>query len=120
MPELEPPTLGEVMRQLDRVLAQLAQIAVEMKQDRADAAKIYVRQDLYLANRQADGAVVADLHGDITKNRAEVDSEIEALKATRERDALQRRQMQMWLGGITVTLLLGLAGLVVSIMTLVR
>lgn len=108
------------MRQLDRVLAQLSEIAAEMKQDRADAAKTYVRQDLYLANRQADSAVVADLHGDITKGRAEVDAELDAIKTARDRDAQQRRQIQMWLGGITVTLLLGLAGLVISIVTLVR
>lgn len=108
MPDLDPPHLGEVMRRLDGVVSQLSQIAAEMKQDRAEAAKTYVRQDLYIANRQADGAVVADLNGDL-----------HALRADRDRDAQQRRQILMWLGGLTVTFLLGIAGIVVSIVTLV-
>ena len=107
MTDLEPPTLSEVMRRLNDVAKQLAQIAAEMKQDRADAARTYVRQDLYLAQRQADAAVVADLNGDI-----------QAIKVERDRDAAQRRQMLMWLGGLTVTVLIGLAGLVVSILSL--
>lgn len=105
MPDLDPPHLGEVMRRLDGVVSQLSQIAAEMKQDRAEAAKTYVRQDLYLAQRQADLSVTADIHGDI-----------QALKAERERDHQQRRQMVMWLGGLTVTVLLGIASIVVSIL----
>lgn len=108
MPDLEPPTLGEVMRRLEHIVSQLATITVEMKQDRADAAKTYVRQDLYIAQRTADAAVVADLNGDLA-----------SMKKERDREAGQRRQMLMWLGGLTVTVLLGIAGLVVSILTLV-
>lgn len=105
MTDLDPPHLGEVMRRLDGVVSQLSQIAAEMKQDRAEAAKTYVRQDLYLAQRQADQSIVADLHGDI-----------QAIKSERDRDAGQRRQMVMWLGGLTVTVLLGIASIVVSIL----
>lgn len=108
MTELDPPHLGEVMRRLDSVVAQLSQIAAEMKQDRAEAAKTYVRQDLYLAQRQADAAVVADLNGDI-----------QSIKSDRTGDQQQRRQMLMWLGTLTVTTLLTVAGLVISILTLV-
>ena len=105
MAELDPPTLGEVMRRLDSIVAQLGQIAAELKQDRSDAARTYVRQDLYLAQRQADAAVTADLQGDI-----------QSIKTDRNRDAQQRRQMVMWLAGLTVTVLLGIASIVVSIL----
>lgn len=105
MPELEPPTLGEVMRRLDNIVTELGKIASEMKQDRLDAAKTYVRQDLYVAQRQSDQAVTADVHADI-----------QALKAERARDQQQRRQMNMWLAGLTVTVLLGIASIVVSIL----
>lgn len=104
MPDLEPPTLGEVLRRLEQIAMQLANIANEMKHDRADNAKTYLRQDLYLAQRQADAAVVADLNGDI-----------QGLKGDRVKDQQQRRQMNMWLAGLSVTVLLGIASIVVSI-----
>lgn len=104
---LDPPTLGEVMRRIDDLVTQIAVLAGEMKQDRAESAKTYVRQDLYLAQRQADSSVVADLNG-----------EIQTMKNERVREQAQRRQMVMWLGGLTVTVLFGIAGLLVSILTL--
>lgn len=105
MPDLEPPTLGEVMRRLDNIVSQLGTIASEMKQDRLDAAKTYVRQDLYLAQRQADQAISADLHSDI-----------QSIKSDRAKDQQQRRQMNMWVAGLTVTVLLAIAGMVVQIL----
>lgn len=63
----DEPTLGEVMRRLDETSKQLAELAGQMREDRNHAAQTYVRQDVYLAQRQADQAVVADLQGDVSR-----------------------------------------------------
>lgn len=100
----DEPSRGEIVRRLDRIDAQQAEILRELKADRAEVAKTYVRQDVYLAQRKGDAAVLADLHGDLGEVRRE-----------REKDIAWRRQVLLWLGGITITLLLGIAGLVVSL-----
>ncbi|HET7303639.1 MAG TPA: hypothetical protein VFJ12_03685 [Segeticoccus sp.] len=67
----DEPTLGEVMRRLDETSRQLADLAGQMREDRNHAAATYVRQDVYVAQRQADHAVVADLQTDIASVRSE-------------------------------------------------
>lgn len=77
----DEPTLGEVMRRLEETSRQLADLAAQMRDDRAHAAQTYVRQDVYLAQRQADHAVVADLQGDIKAVDTKVDSTETARRA---------------------------------------
>lgn len=116
---LDPPTLAELMRRLDEMAVRQEKILDEIKQDRAAMASTYVRQDVYMAERQMANAVAADIRTDVTQLETSTDREIKAIKDERKADQAQRRQMLMWLGGLTVTVLLGIAGLIVSITTLV-
>lgn len=61
----DEPTPGEIMRRLDEVARQMTELARTMAEDRKHSAQTYVRQDVYIAQRQADHAVVADLSGDV-------------------------------------------------------
>lgn len=77
----DEPTLGEVTRRLEEITRQLTEIAGQMREEQARAAQTYVRQDVYNANRQADHAVVADLHGDIAAVATKLDGTESARKA---------------------------------------
>ena len=98
----DEPTIGEVIRRLDSIAAQLTEVVKEIKDDRADNAKTYVRQDVYVAQQQTAQAVVADVHGDIAALRADHDREINAIKAQRTADSNFRRQVLLGfaLGGV--------------------
>lgn len=78
---VDEPTLGEVMRRLDETARQLSEIARQMRDDRVHAAQTYVRQDVYLAQRQADHAVVSDLQSDISAVGTKLDGTEAARKA---------------------------------------
>lgn len=117
----DEPTMGEVMRRLDEVSRQMLELAREMKDDRQVNAATFVRQDVHLAQRQADQAVVADLHHDIGNVKAEIgsvktdfDREIDTVKADRNADIAFRRQVLLAfaVGGLTelVTIALAVAG----------
>lgn len=82
----EEPTLGEVVRRLDEVSRQLASVVHDIKDDRSQNAATYVRQDVYVAQRQADLAVSADLHGDVTKLKADLEHEQQMMRADFERE----------------------------------
>ena len=114
-PPINEPTLGEVLRRLDDVARQLGEISREIKEDRAIAAGTYVRQDVYMAERTAQSAIVADLHGDIQSAKTELRGEVQALKAQRQTDTAARRQVWLAIGGVAATSLLGIAALVVNI-----
>ena len=94
----DEPTLGEVLRRLDEVSRQLIDTSREMKEDRKSAAATYVRQDVYIAQRQADAAVLADTHGDI-----------QSIKDDRRKDADWKRQQNLFLAGLTITALVSIA-----------
>lgn len=111
------PTLGEVLRRLDEVSRQMSEMAREMKADRADAAKTYVRQDVYMAERHASQSIVADLHGDIQAAKSELGGEIKTLKDERKADVQARRQLWLALGSLAVTSLLAIIGLIVNYST---
>lgn len=114
MTPINEPTLGEVLRRLDEVSRQLIDIVREIKEDRVDAAKTYVRQDVYIAERQASNAVVADLHGDIQSVKGELGREIRGIKDDRKSDLGWRRQMWLAIGGLAVTTLIGIIGLIIN------
>ena len=61
----DDPQPGEIMRRLDEVSRQLADIGRRMDEREKQAAATYVRQDVYMANRQMDQAVTAVLQGDV-------------------------------------------------------
>src|SRR5690348_17825354 len=68
------PTMGEVMRRLDEVARQMTELAREMKEDRAAAAATFVRQDVYIAQRQADQAVTTDVATDLITLRRDMET----------------------------------------------
>lgn len=88
------PTMGEVLRRLDEVSRQLLDLAGQMRDDRDKAAATFVRQDVYQAQRIADQAVVADLHGDIR-----------SINKSRESDAGFRRQVWVTIGTLSISML---------------
>lgn len=100
----DEPTLGEVLRRLDEVSRQLVDITREIKEDRSAAAATYVRQDVYIAQRQADAAVVADIHGDI-----------KSIKDDRRKDNDWKRQQNLSLAALAITVLVSIALAIVNI-----
>lgn len=100
----DEPTIGEVIRRLDSIALQLTEVVKEIKDDRADNAKTFVRQDVYIAQRQADQAVVADLHGDIR-----------TVKADRQKDTESQRQRNLTMAVLAISsvisIALGIAGI---------
>ena len=105
MPQDEP-TLGEVLRRIDALVDQVTTLASEMKDDRRESAKTFVRQDVYIAQRLADQAVVSDLHGDLA-----------TVKAERQKDLEWRRQINLTLAAITITALVSIAIAIATILT---
>ncbi len=101
----QDPTLGEVIRRLDEIVERQERMLDRMDRDRVEAAKTYVRQDVYSAERQVVEANVADVRTDIA-----------ALDAKFENAETKRRGYTMWLGTLSVTVLLGVAGLLVTIL----
>lgn len=92
------PTLGEVLRRLDEVSRQLVDLTREIKEDRVTAAATFVRQDVYLAQRQADQAVMADLHG-----------EVATVRDDRRKDQDVQRQRNLTLAALAITSLVSIA-----------
>jgi len=105
MPSPDEPTLGEVLRRIDGLTMQVTALVSELKQDRIDAAKTYVRQDVYMAERQAGQAVVADLHGDVRKVEADLGRELRQVKEDLKAEKASRRQVWLAISAMAVTLL---------------
>lgn len=137
MAELDPPNLGEVLRRLDSLQTTIADLIVEMKADRAENARIYVRADVYNVAQTAQNAIVADLHRDVGKVDTELRAELNATKAglraeintfknsteakftvietDKKTDVAWRRQATLALGGIAVTVLVAIVGFVIQL-----
>lgn len=100
----DEPTTGEIVRRLDAIAGQLTEVIREIKDDRAHNAETYVRQDVYIAQRLADQAVVAD-----------VASDVRSIKDDRKAEESKKRAQNLTLAlfAITtvVTLALGIANL---------
>lgn len=125
MADLDPPTLGEVLRGLDALRGDVAGLVAELKADREQIARVYLRSDLYTAERNAQNAIVADLHGDVGKAKAEFRNEVAAVRADydnrfktmdveRKGDLAWRRQVFMWGGGLALTTMGTVAGLILQ------
>lgn len=109
----DEPTLSEVMRRLDETSRQIADLAAQMREDHRHAAQTYVRQDVYLAQRQADQAVMADQAGDVKA----VEVKVDALAAKVDSNEDKRRNSVRWGIGTSLVclgLLLTLASIIVS------
>jgi hypothetical protein len=100
----DDPTLGEILRRLDDLSRQLIDLTREIKEDRTTSAATYVRQDVYLAQRHADAAVLADIHGDIA-----------AVREERKKDNDWRRQLNLALASLTITVLVSISLAIVNI-----
>lgn len=105
MAGIDEPTLGEVLRGLEALRQTVGQLVAEIKQDRTDAAKTYLRQDVYIAEKRASNAVVSDLQSDIATVKTELGRDIEAMKAERRADADKRRQMWLAIAAMFITML---------------
>lgn len=90
----EPPTLGEVLRRLDQVAETMVNLSGEMRQDRKDAAAIYVRQDVYVRDHKVISDNIEDLE--------------EYNKDREKREADTRRQLVFLMLSIAVPAILGL------------
>lgn len=123
---IEPPNLGEVLRRLDSLQAAISDLIAEMKADRAENARIYVRADVYNVAQTAQNAIVADLHRDVgalgTNLRAKIDAEaidtankFAVIEGERKADVAWRRQLTLAVAGIAVTVLLAIAGFVITL-----
>lgn len=110
------PTLGEALRRLDDVSRELKELAREMKADRADAAKLYVNQGVYLAERQAMEYQIADLHGDLKKVEIATGKEITDLKRARQGDTDARRQVWLAVATLAVGSLVTIAVTIVNLL----
>lgn len=104
-PPNSEPTLGEVLRRLDEVAKQMADMASQMREDRLQTAATYVRQDVYIAQRQADQAVVADLNG-----------EVRSVKDERKADQASRRQIWLSLGIAALSTVTAIALAIVNLL----
>jgi CHASE3 domain sensor protein len=113
--QLDPPNIGEIIRRLDEITARQERMLDKMDRDRTEAAKLYVRQDVYLAERQMANAVVSDLQTDISGVSSKVETDRKEREQQRKEEAVARRQIWLALGGISVTLLLGIAGLIIQV-----
>ena len=121
MPNTEPPTPGELMRILGEIRNAVADLAREIKEDRATAAATYMRRDVYIAERQAANAVVSDLQTDITKVDGKVEQvndkleqERKARQDQRDTDAAARRTAWLAIGTTAVMALIAIAGLIIN------
>lgn len=101
----DEPTTGEIVRRLDALTATIGELVSELKADRAEAAKTYLRKDVYLAERQAANAVVSDLQSDIVANKATADARFDKLEEQRRDDAASRRQLWLALAAMSITML---------------
>jgi uncharacterized protein (DUF1778 family) len=106
------PTMGEVLRRLDEVSRQLLDLAAQMREDRDKAFTTFVQQAVYnerektyAAQRLADQAVVADLHGDLKTVETNLVRDVEAIRKARESDTGFRRQVWLTLGALAITTL---------------
>lgn len=133
MPDIEPPNLGEVLRRLDGLQSSIADLIAEMKADRAENARIYVRADVYMERSKVQDQNIKDLHRDV----GEVDKRIEAeaakvlasvgvlkvdtdakfavIESERKSDLAWRRQIMLTVGGIAVTVLVAIVGFVLQL-----
>jgi hypothetical protein len=60
----DEPSLGEVLRRLDDVARQMTALALQMRDDRLEAAATFVRQDVYTANTIALTTRVTKIEAD--------------------------------------------------------
>jgi hypothetical protein len=104
--------MGEVLRRLDEVSRQLLDLAAQMREDRDKAFTTFVQQAVYnerektyAAQRLADQAVVADLHGDIKTVETSLGRDVEAIRKERQADAGFRRQVWLTMGALAITTL---------------
>src|SRR5690348_10619280 len=90
------PTMGEVMRRLDEVARQMSELFREIKEDRAAAAATFVRQDVYIAQRHADHAVVADLASEAKAAKETLGREIRDVRRDMESSEAKRAANVRW------------------------
>lgn len=122
MPPLEEPTLGEVMRQLMSLSQQVERLVERLEKDRIDAAATYVRRDVYTAERQALESNISDVRTDVTAVNVKVDEKngkvndrITRLEDQQKAADEKRRQVWLTIAGLFITVVLGIAALVVNI-----
>ena len=100
----DDPQPGEIMRRLDEVSRQLADVGRRMDEREKQAAATYVRQDVYMANRQMDQAVTAVLQGDVR-----------VVEEKQDRGETQRRAATR----VNVANGIALAGVVIALIALI-
>lgn len=111
MPPIEEPTLGEVLRRIDALTQQVTNLVAELKDDRLAAERTYMRQDVYLRERQAIEQNISDVRSDITTVSERTDARFTRLEEKQQAAGDRIRQT----GFALATLLLGVLGLIATI-----
>ncbi|CAI9417412.1 hypothetical protein [Nocardioides sp. T2.26MG-1] len=101
-PPIEEPTLGEVLRRIDSLTVQVTNLVAELKEDRLAAAKTYMRQDVYLVERQAIEANLSDVRADLAHLASTTDTQFSTIEKRHRADDDKRRQMWATIGGLTL------------------
>lgn len=118
----DEPTLGEVLRRIDGLTLQVADLVRELKEDRVDVAKTYVRQDVHTRERQLIENNISDIRSDLIAATAEAKAETEkvntrigTLVQERKSDENARRQMWLAIAAMTLSFVGATAALIVNI-----
>lgn len=64
---MSEPTLAEVVRQLDRVAAQLTALATRLDNDRLAAAQTFVNRETYQADQRVSDVLFKSLRTDVSE-----------------------------------------------------
>lgn len=119
---LDPPTLGEVLRRLDEVAQRLESVATKLDESQERAARTYVRQDVYLAERQSMESNIADIRSDVAtvstksgERHDKVNERLDQLQAQQKAAENSRRQFQLQLAGLAIAFLSLLAAVIFNL-----
>lgn len=98
-------TMGEVVRRLDSIAAQLAQITTSLAEDRRHNTETFVRKDVLESRLDAMG-----------QRFVEVEKDVEDGKKEQARQQDRNRSMAIALIGIAIPALISIIGLVLSVL----
>lgn len=92
------PTLGEVMRGVDDLKRQLGEVSKLIASERAESARIYVRSDVFAAERSADAIQLQGLEQEVHSLSKRID----------ESDARKRTDRALILSGLIFPIVVAL------------
>lgn len=115
MPSPDEPTPWEIVRRITGIEDDLKEqerrntdgyrnLAHQLNQTRESADRKFVRKDVWVEARKADGAITADINSDV-----------QDLKADRKSDVAFRRQVQL---GLAIAAISSMTAIAIAVFTL--